>query len=218
MTLQQRLTLDQIVALVRSTPEQALFDWKRDFETPTQDESKGETVKDVTAMANATAFRHTDGYLVYGVNPTDQRRLIVGISASWDDAKLQQLVRGTTEPPVEFLYYEVETGMDRPVAIIHVPRTKKPFHMITRDVGKLRAGQYLIRDGSHTRAITPDEQKALYYTYENGYLPQILEQWGLEAQRAQAQANLLRQLTEEKRQLHREMAAMVGLADPSILW
>jgi hypothetical protein len=55
------LTHAQIVEVLQSTPEQALFDWKKDFVEPKDDNSRGELVKDISAIANATAFAKRSG-------------------------------------------------------------------------------------------------------------------------------------------------------------
>lgn len=51
----RELTLDEVVALFTSTPEQPVYDWKGTFRPPRRDEvAKGEFVKDVMAVANGT--------------------------------------------------------------------------------------------------------------------------------------------------------------------
>ena len=158
--MQRRLTTDEIVALLDDHPEQALFDWKRDFTLPKTTEAKAEFIKDVTALANAAAFHHGTGYILYGVHPGGPTKL-VGVGAPWDDAKLQQLVFSHTDPPVTFLYYEVEVAPGVLVAVVTVYESPDAPHLIRKDVGSLREGQCLIRDGSTTRGIRPNELAAI---------------------------------------------------------
>ena len=143
------LTIDEILSLLSCTPEQATFDWKRDFVTPSDDEKKGELIKDICAIANASPL--SNGYIFYGVDPgrSDQ---VVGISGQYDDSRLQQLVKGKVEPFPNFLYYEVATGT-KIVAVIQVsPNKNRPF-IISADIGKIRRGQIVIRRGSSTDGI-----------------------------------------------------------------
>ena len=86
------LSHTEIVAVLRETPEQALFDWKKDFTEPKDDASRGELVKDILAIANATAFTKTPGRIFYGVNAKAPDP-ICGITTGWDDAQVQQLMR-----------------------------------------------------------------------------------------------------------------------------
>jgi hypothetical protein len=124
----EKLTLEAILAIVRTTPEQTVFDWKQDLRVPRDDESKGEIVKDLMAVANGTAFTHHDGYVFYGVHAS-RPDPVVGVSETWDDAKLQQLVASVLDPAPEFLLYDVDAGAGRTVVVLHVPMSKKPSYV-----------------------------------------------------------------------------------------
>jgi hypothetical protein len=50
------LTVDEVLELLKATPEQAVFDWKQDFVQPTDEDKKGEFLKDLTAIAREAAF------------------------------------------------------------------------------------------------------------------------------------------------------------------
>ena len=41
------LSIDEVGQFLKNTPEQAAFDWKRDFIPPTDDEKRGEIIKDM---------------------------------------------------------------------------------------------------------------------------------------------------------------------------
>jgi hypothetical protein len=105
----KRLTVAEIVGLARETPEQTVFDWKRTFEPPRDEDAKGEFVKDVMSIANGCAFTRSEGYVVYGINP-EAPEPVVGIQARWDDNEAQKIVRSVLAPAPDFLYYEVDAG------------------------------------------------------------------------------------------------------------
>jgi hypothetical protein len=206
----EKLTLDVIASIVKTTPEQAVFDWKQDFRAPRDDDAKGEVVKDVMAVANGTAFTHGDGYVFYGVHP-NRPDPIVGVAETWDDAKLQQLVASVLDPVPEFLLYDVDGGAGRTIVVLHVPMSKQPFHVMAKDLGKLREGQSMIRQGSTTRGVTRDDQIRLYLTVGGGYVDQVLQRHGAAAQMANAENTRLQLLQQQIDQTKREMESMSGL-------
>ena len=208
------MTHGEIAALVVATPEQRVFDWKRDFSVPTSEEAKGEVVKDIVAVANGTALDRRAGMIVYGVHP-GRPDPIVGISQSWDDARLQQLARSAIQPPVEFLYHEIsENG--RTVAVIEVSRSVQPFHVVSRDLGGLREGQILIREGSTTRGIRQEDLVRLYLTPGFGYAEELLRRHGAEAQTLQALANAGHEMRAQEVHRIRQIEALTGLPHGSM--
>src|SRR5437879_4917865 len=102
--MMKTLTIDDVLELVKKAPEQAVLDWKRNFVIPNDDEKRGEFIKDLSAVANACSSSY--GFIVYGVAPGNPDP-VVGITQTYDDARLQQLANGKIEPLPEFLYYEV---------------------------------------------------------------------------------------------------------------
>jgi len=143
------LTIEQIISLVKSTPEQTAFDWKSDFIPPKDNEKRGEIIKDIVAIANASPLSY--GFIVYGVDPRKPDP-IVGTTSNYDDSKLQQLLRGKVEPLPKFLYYEVSTGT-KTVSVIQVSSSKKRPFIVSVDIGKIKAGQIPIRRGSSTGGV-----------------------------------------------------------------
>src|SRR5258708_836376 len=109
------LPLDEILRLVTMSPEQSVFDWKTDFTRPTDQEKQGEIIKDITAIANSIAS--SPGFIIYGVDPR-RPDPVIGITASYDDANLQQLLKGKVRPIPEFVYYEVQSG-PKLIGVIH---------------------------------------------------------------------------------------------------
>src|SRR5690349_8417224 len=209
----KRLTVPEVIALARETPEQTVFDWKRTFEPPRGDVAKCEFVKDVMAVVNGCAFTRSEGYIVYGVNP-DAPDPVVGIAAGWDDNEAQQLVRSVLAPPPDFLYYELDAGAGRRLGVVHVDAPRQPFYIVGRDLGKLREGQHMIRQGSVTRGITFDDHRRLYLTVGYGWAEQVLQRHGVAAQLLTAENERVRVLQDEQRTLVQQMYGMAGLPPP----
>ena len=184
------LTIDEILQLLSQTPEQAAFDWKQDFVSPNDDDKKGELIKDICAIANASPLSY--GYMIYGVDPRRPDPLI-GISRNYDDSQLQQLVKGKIEPLPSFLYYEVSAGT-KTVAVIQVaPNKKRPF-IISADIGRVRRGQIVIRRGSSTDGIAIKDLFEFFYGSTSGYFPDVVNQLGLNVQKQHAQNAYLTEL------------------------
>ena len=123
------------------------------FEKAT-DEEKSELLKDILAFANS--WRRTTAYILIGVNEVKGGRSnIVGVAKHLDDAKLHQFVNGKTQRPVEFSYQEI-TIEGTTIGAIEIPLQERPTYL-RRRYGKLSAHEVPIRDGSSTRAATPDE-------------------------------------------------------------
>ncbi|MDZ4856696.1 MAG: ATP-binding protein [Nitrospirota bacterium] len=184
------LTIDEILQLLSQIPEQAAFDWKKDFVSPNDDDKRGELIKDICAIANASPLSY--GYIVYGVDPRRPDPLI-GVSSNYDDSRLQQLLRGKIEPAPSFLYYEVSAGT-KTVAVIQVaPNKKRPF-IINADIGRVRRGQIVIRRGSSTGGIAIKDLFEFFYGNTSGYFDDVVSQLGLDVQRQRAQSEYLAEL------------------------
>jgi predicted HTH transcriptional regulator len=183
------LSIDQVMEVLRSTPEQAVFDWKRDFVVPTTDEARAEFLKDVVAIANAITT--SDGFVFYGVDP-HQANPVVGIGKPYDDAALQQFVHGKVEPNPSFLYYQLHVE-NKIVGVLQVtPAPPRPF-IIRVDVGKLRKGQILIRRGSSTDGVTLQDLFAMFYNQNVGYFPRVAQNMTEYAQVVNAQVAMTRE-------------------------
>ena len=184
------LTIDEILHFLARTPEQAVFDWKQDFVSPTDDDARGELIKDIAAIANASALSY--GFIFYGVDPRRPDPLI-GITGSYDDSRIQQLLKGKVEPLPSFLYYEVSAG-PKTVAVIQVaPSKRRPF-IIRVDIGHLRKGQIVIRRGSSTDGVTLEDLVEFFYGTNSAYFANVRNSLGLDVQRQQAQNEYLAEL------------------------
>lgn len=205
--MMKTLTVDEVIALVGKTPEQAIFDWKTDFVIPNDDDKRGEFIKDLVAVANACASSY--GFIVYGVDPR-KRDPILGIKQSYDDAKLQQLVQGKIQPCPEFLYYEISTGA-KAVGVLQVKPTRLRPHIISVDLGKVRKGQIVIRRGSSTDGITINDLFEFFYGTTSGHFPGIVQRLQVAAREREADVNYLRLAQEGANQALREMETAAGV-------
>lgn len=176
------LSIDEIVQVLKATPEQAVFDWKVDFVPPSDDDKKGELLKDIAAIANASPLSH--GFIFFGVNP-HRPDPIVGVTSRYDDAKLQQLVSGKITPLPQFLYYEVSVG-PKVVSVIQVAASKQRPYIITVDLGKIRKGQIVIRRGSSTDGVTINDLFEFFYGQTSGYFPGVVHRLGLNVREQEA--------------------------------
>jgi len=201
------LTIEEIIKMLKSTPEQAAFDWKVDFVEPTDDEKRGEIIKDISAIANASPLSY--GFLFYGVDPRRTDPLI-GISTHYDDAKLQQLVAGKIDPPVEFLYYEVSAG-PKVLAVIQVAPSRHRPHIISVDLGKIRRGQIVIRRGSSTDGATLRDLFEFFYGRTSGYFPAVIQQLQAHALQQFADVAYMRELREQENRILHDMEMVLGL-------
>ena len=205
------LTVDEIIQLLRKTPEQAVFDWKQDFVRPTDDEARGELIKDIAAIANASALSY--GFIFYGVDPR-RPDPVVGISASYDDSRIQQLLKGKVEPLPTFLYYEVSTG-PKTIAVIQVaPSRKRPF-IISVDIGRVRKGQIVIRRGSATDGVTLNDLAEFFYGANSAYFANVRQNLGLDVQRQQAQNEYLAELRRGADRAEDHILQSIGLPGKS---
>jgi len=200
------LTVDEVIEMVKKTPEQGVFDWKADFVIPSDDERRGEFLKDLSAIANACASSY--GFIVYGVDPR-RPDPILGITQSYDDAKLQQLAQSKVEPLPEFLYYEVSTG-PKVVGVVQVKPTRRRPHIISVDLGKVRKGQIVIRRGSSTDGATMKDLFEFFYGQTSGYFPGVVQKLQAHTQQQLADVAYMRDLREQANQALRGMEIVSG--------
>lgn len=205
-----KLTIDEVIKLATSKPEQAVFDWKVDFVVPSDDEKRGEVLKDIAAIANSSPLSY--GFLIYGVDPR-RSDPVVGVTSTYDDAKLQQLVAGKILPAPEFLYYEVSVG-PRIVAVIQVAPTRKRPHIISVDIGKMRKGQIVVRRGSSTDGATLQDLFDYFYGENSAYFAQVRNRLGLDVQRQQALTAQLAELRLGEERAEQDIWNAVGLTPP----
>ena len=157
-------------------PEGTSLDFKSaqyPFEYATERE-KSELLKDILAFANS--WRRTIAYILIGVEEVKGGRSnIVGVEKHLDDATLHQFVNGKTQRPVEFSY-EVIPIEETTIGAIEIPLQNRPTYLKKR-YGKLREHEVPIRDGSSTRAATPDEMAKMGAEDIIGGTPLLSLQW-----------------------------------------
>ena len=118
------------------------------------DGEKAELLKDILAFANSR--RRTTAYILIGVEEVKGgRSIVVGVERHLDDASLHQFVNGKTQRPVEFNYQVIQIE-ETTIGVIEIPLQKRPIYLKSRIDG-LGAHVVFIRDGSSTRAATPEE-------------------------------------------------------------
>jgi len=152
-----RLSADEILKLLETHPEQSRLDYKRTLILNT-DQGKGELVKDVAGIANSHG--EETGYLLFGVDLAADPPLI-GLSNSYDDADLQQIVNSKLEKPVPFVYHEVSIAANR-VGVLVVPQSLDRPHIAKATIGPIRAGDIKIRKGSSTTWATWDDLRQMF--------------------------------------------------------
>lgn len=202
------LTIDEVVELVTHTPEQAALDWKQDFTLPSDDEKRGELIKDIVAIANSSALSY--GFVIYGVNP-QKPDPVVGVTNRYDDSRIQQLVQGKVDPhPPNFLYYEVTAG-PKTVSVIQIaPSKRRPF-VISVDIGKIRSGQIPVRRGSSTRGATTGDLLEFFYGENSGYFAQVCSRCNVSVQERRLDIEQLRAVDEQIERKRLDMARLAGL-------
>ena len=138
------------------------------------DEVKSELLKDVLAFANS--WRRTTAYILIGVEEVKGGRSnVVGVRKHLDDASLHQFVNGKTQRLVEFSY-QVISIEGTTIGAIEIPLQERPTYLKKR-FGKLRQNEVPIRDGSSTRAATPEEIAKMGAQDVIGRTPELALQW-----------------------------------------
>jgi predicted HTH transcriptional regulator len=129
----KKLSRHEVIEMLKSYPEQSKFEWKQDLNISSEDK-KSEIVKDVIAIANAHGT--SDGYILYGVAPTEDDP-IKGITSSLDDATIQQIVNSKIDRHIDFLYYDQEID-GRKIGVIKINKNQKRPFIVKRDFGVLK--------------------------------------------------------------------------------
>jgi predicted HTH transcriptional regulator len=203
----QTLNIDQIIEVVRLTPEKAVFDWKRDFVVPNDDEKRGEFLKDLSAIANACTT--TYGFIIYGVDPR-QPEMVCGVTQSYDDAKLQQLVQGKIQPVPEFLYYELMHGA-RKLAVVQIAPSRPRPHIISANIGGVRKGQILVRRGSSTDGVSLEDLYAFFYGQHSTHWQNVQQKLNVQANQQLADVAYMRELRAQSDAALRDMEMIAGV-------
>lgn len=120
------------------------------------DDEKSEMLKDILAFANA--YRDGPAHILLGFkeNPPHPAE-VVGLppDGAIDDSRVQQFVNSKLNSKLEFRYEEGLLG-DRHIAVISIPKQRRPFYL-KKDYGKLAKDAVYVRRGSSTGIASPDE-------------------------------------------------------------
>jgi hypothetical protein len=142
----------KLLAVLLRENESTSLDFKRDQYRFVSNIEKGELLKDMLAFANS--WRHADAYILIGVDE-QQNNAVVGVSAHFDDASLQQFVNSKTQRPATFSY-ETLAYQGKQIDVITIPLQERPVYL-KKDFGLLKKETVYIRRGSSTDIASPDE-------------------------------------------------------------
>lgn len=120
------------------------------------DDDKSAMLKDILAFANA--YREGPAYVLLGFKENAPHPAeVTGLppDGAIDDSRVQQFVNSKLNAKLEFRYEEGLLG-DRHIAVISIPKQRRPFYL-TRDYGKLTRDTVYVRRGSSTGIASPDE-------------------------------------------------------------
>ena len=135
------------------------------------DSDKSELLKDILAFANTQ--RYSTAYILVGVEEVKGgRSAVVGVDDHLEDASLHQFVNGKTNRPVDFSY-SAQAIEGKTVGVISIPIQQRPV-WVEKTYGGVKANEVCIRDGSSTRAASPDEIAAM----GRGNPARLQVQWG----------------------------------------
>lgn len=121
---------------------------------------KSELLKDILAFANTN--RTGTAYILIGFKENPPYPVeVVGLSSdeTIDDSQLQQFVNEKLARKLGFRYEE-RIFLGKPIAVISIPKQKRPFYL-KKDYGGLPKNTVWVRRGSSTEIATPDEIAAM---------------------------------------------------------
>ena len=138
-----------------SMSEGDVLDFKREQYPLTNDDEKGELIKDLLAFANG--WRMSDAFILVGVaERTGARAEVLGLTKHLKDADLQQLVNSKTNVPIAFEYRALQLeGMT--IGLLRVDKNQQRPIFLKGRFGRLRPNVVYIRRGSGTAEADPTE-------------------------------------------------------------
>jgi hypothetical protein len=123
-------------------------------------EGKGEFIKDILAMANASG---PTGYLLLGVGDEHNRPLEDIKNYGLSEERLQQIAKDYVEPPVVFTYEEINFH-GTTIGLITIPPSGARPHWAKRQISgsRLRDRTFYTRRGSTTDFATLNEVEQMF--------------------------------------------------------
>jgi predicted HTH transcriptional regulator len=135
------------------------LDFKRQPWNLDTNEGKGEFIKDILAMANASGLT---GYLILGVGNESSRPLESIENYGLREERLQQIAKDYVEPPIVFTYGETNFH-DKTIGFIIIPPSGARPHWAKRQIsGSLRDRTFYTRRGSTTDFATLNEVEQMF--------------------------------------------------------
>lgn len=138
------------------------------FENATDDQ-RSELLKDILALANT--WRHTDAFVLLGVEASEKPAKVTGIDGHLDEAAIQEFVNSLTNRPIQFEYGEFNLD-GATIAAIRVPvqAWTRPLFVRQR-FGRVLANTVYLRSGRATVIADPDEIHRMGFAARNEALP-----------------------------------------------
>lgn len=165
-----RISKEKLISILESgEAEGTKLDFKERPWDLSDPNGKGEFIKDLVAMANASGkgiLGDDEGHIIIGVKefPGVYRPVGVGPedqTKSPLEERLQQIAESGIEPPLDF-EYQVFPVVGYQVAVIAISGTRRPYCVAT-NCGQVREGQFYVRRGSTTVIASRDELKAWFH-------------------------------------------------------
>jgi predicted HTH transcriptional regulator len=162
------MTREELEKLL-SNNEDTWLDWKRDFppellknsKDPEWGKGMAKLLKALVSIANS--YDKITGLLIYGVEDKRTYRNVVGISKSWDDAIFQEWVFNNIDPPVIFLYKEIQYDPKKIIGIFTIHNSVEYPHVFKKDLGGvIYKGQVYFRRGSRNNVALYKDLKTMF--------------------------------------------------------
>lgn len=133
------ITQDEVRELIELKREGTTLDYKRDLDLETE-KQKGEFIKDVLALANSGRT----AYIVTGIK--DRTWEPVGISKSYSQTQINQILQDRTDPPLRLEYAEIELN-GKTHGIVKIFGEDPPYLVMVKDkFGGIQKGTVFIRN------------------------------------------------------------------------
>lgn len=159
------ITIDTIISLIRNEGESEYLDFKA---KSYQKERHEDLIKDIMAMANS--LREGDKYIVTGIKHTpDNKKEIIGIEETIDEANYIQLIHNNVEPEINFSYITLDY-MGKKIGIFRIYNNNNRPYMLKKDYRNLHEGLCLTRRGCTQRYVKR-------YDFDQFYKPQKKLPW-----------------------------------------
>ncbi len=151
------ITQDELRELVELKREGPTLDYKRDLNLETV-KDRAEFIKDVLALANSGRT----AYIVTGIKDRTWER--IGISKSYSQVQLNQILQDRTDPPIRLEYAEIElNGLT--YGIVKIFGEDSPYLVMVKDkFGGIQKGTVFIRNVDMNEGARRSDLDLMYAT------------------------------------------------------